>query len=144
MPNEAMWRAEARTFAAYLGTPRVPAEVADRYQSIVATWDRRGFDAWLGKIAAAGPLMAALADAYARRVRPFGDLRRRLTLMLALLESHGATHALYDRAVPTSPVVAWTLIAWTGSLWALRTMLAFLLLGPVHLVSRLTRHASRS
>lgn len=143
MPNEAIWRAEARTLAAYLGSPRVPAEVADRYQAIVASWDPRGFDAWLGRIAAWGRFMASLADAYARRVRPYGDLRRRLTLMLALLESHGATHGGYDRATPSGPAVTWLLIAVAGTTWLLRTALAFVVLAPLHVASQLAPRASR-
>jgi hypothetical protein len=143
MPNEALWRAEARTFAAYFGALRLPSDVANRYQVIVATWEPRGFDAWLGRIAASGRVLTSLADAYARRMRPYGDLRCRLTLMLALLESHGATHALYDRAKPTSLAVALLLIAGAGVSWILRTLTAFLVFAPVHLVWRLAPRASR-
>jgi hypothetical protein len=143
MPNAAIWRAEARTFAAYLGSPRLPAEVADRYQAIVATWEPRGFDALLGRVAAWGRFTTSLADAYARRVRPYGDLRRRLTLMLALLESHGATHAQYDHAKPASLPLTWLLISLAGASWLLRTAVAFLLLAPIHLFARFAPNAVR-
>jgi hypothetical protein len=141
MPNEEGLVAEARTFAAYLGASSVPPEIAERYRMVVAAWERQGFDAWLGRIAAAHPVLASLADAYARRAWPYGDLRRRLTLMLALLESHGTTHAAYDRASPAPAAVVWLMLAGFGTLWVVRTLLAFLLFAPLHLVSRLAARA---
>ena len=64
------------------------------------------------------PGLTSIADTYARFARPYGDLRRRLTLMLALLETHGATHAAYDRAQPSSAAGAWLALAGLGTLWA--------------------------
>ncbi len=137
MPNDASWRAEATTFAAYLGSARVPAEVIDRYQMAVEDWRSSSFDRfddWLLRFAAAHPAQTSLADAYARMVRPYGDLRRRLTLMLALLENHGATHAAYDRAESSGAPRAWLALAGSGIAWAFRTLLAAVICLPAHLV----------
>lgn len=146
MPNEAAWRAEARAFAAYLGSPSVPTEIVDRYRLAVADWHTEpvGFDRWLRRIAAVHPLLTSLADAYARLVRPYGDLRRRLTLMLALLESHAATHALYDRARPSSLVVAWVSLGWSAVWWGLRTLVAFIVLAPLHVIASIVAPAQRT
>jgi hypothetical protein len=63
--------------------------------------------------------------------------------MLALLESHGATHAQYDRAAPASAILVWLSLLWAGGIWALRTLLAFLVFAPVHLASRVAPGGSR-
>ncbi|MGQ0642272.1 MAG: hypothetical protein ACT4P6_16110 [Gemmatimonadaceae bacterium] len=141
MPNEATWRAEARTFAAYLGSPQIAAEVVERYRRAVEDWRLPNplFDRWLRRLAAVHPVLTSLADAYARVVRPYGDLRRRLTLMLALLESHGATHARYDRARPASSTTTWVALAAVAVLWGASTLVAFMLLAPLHLLASLSR-----
>lgn len=137
MPNEVMAGKEARRFAAYLGSPRVPREIVERYQEVIHAWpagrfDR--FDAWLVAVAVQNPALTPVADSYARLARPYGELRRRLTLMLALLETHGGTHARYDHARPSSSAAAWLALFGAGSLWALRTLLATVICAPAHLV----------
>ncbi|MGH7693737.1 MAG: hypothetical protein ACRENH_02095 [Gemmatimonadaceae bacterium] len=136
MPNEREVT-EARTFASYLGSPSFPSEISDRYHAAIGDWrvgpyDR--FDAWLVRFAATSPALTSLADTYARFARPYGDLRRRLTLMLALLETHGATHAVYDRARASSAAAAWLALAGAGTAWALRALLAAVICAPAHLV----------
>ncbi len=139
MPNEAAWRAEARSFAGYLGSPQIPADVAARYRTAIEDWrgEASRFDRWLVRLAALHPLATSFADAYARIARPYGDLRRRLTLMLALLESHGATHASYDRARPSSPAVAWLALAGSAAVWGARTVIALLIFAPLHGIARI-------
>jgi hypothetical protein len=136
MPNERDAR-EARTFAAYLGSPSFPSAIAERYHRAIQEWraapsDR--FDAWLVRLAGTSPGLTSIADTYARFARPYGDLRRRLTLMLALLETHGVTHAAYDRARPSSAAGAWLALAGLGTSWGLRWLVAVAICAPAHLV----------
>lgn len=139
-------RTEAATFGAYFGTSHLPPEVVARYEVALSaepasTNDR--FDEWLVTFAARHRTLTGLADAYARLARPYGRLRRRLTLMLALLETHGATHAAYDRAQSSSMAVAWLAIGATALGWAVRTLVAALICGPAHLIMRRATPAHR-
>ncbi|HEY7565939.1 MAG TPA: hypothetical protein VH762_00090 [Gemmatimonadaceae bacterium] len=136
MPNEREVR-EARVFASYLGAASVPSEISERYHRAIQHWraaPSERFDAWLVRLAATSQGLTAIADTYARFARPYGDLRCRLTLMLALLETHGATHAAYDRARPSSAAGAWLALAGLGTLWALRALLAVAICAPAHLL----------
>lgn len=147
MPNAtAPRRAEAATFGAYFGSATLPPEVVARYELALAaeqasTDDR--FDDWLVTLAARHRSLTGIADAYARFARPYGRLRHRLTLMLALLETHGDTHAAYDRAQPSNTAVAWLAIGASASGWAVRTVVAALICGPAHLVMSLAPPAHR-
>lgn len=135
MPSDTSWQSEAATFGSYLGAAQLPAEIAERYQLAVQDWPSVGFDRfddWLLHFAAGHRFQTSLADAYARLARPYGDLRRRLTLMLALLESHGATHDPYDRAQPATPLRTWLALAGSAGGWGLRTLLAMAICIPAH------------
>jgi len=93
---------ECRTFCRYLiGT--APSEY-------VAGWYHRGLQSASGSPAAEPPIDRALlaagrlggpllraADGYARLFRPTGSLRRRLTLLAAILESAPDTHLAIHR-----------------------------------------------
>jgi hypothetical protein len=139
-------RTEAATFGDYFGTSHLPPEVIARYEVALsaepASTDDR-FDEWLVTFAARHRTLTGLADAYARYARPYGRLRRRLTLMLALLETHGATHAAYDRAQPSSLAVTWLAIGATALGWAVRTIVATLVCGPAHLIMSRATPAQR-
>jgi hypothetical protein len=114
----------------------MPNEVLQHYADAVrssgaAPADR--FDAWLLTLARRSPGRTALADCYARHARPYGQVRRRLTLMLALLETHGATHAHYDSAAPASMLRTWLMLALAGAGWMLRSLAATAVCLPAHL-----------
>ena len=59
-------------------------------------------DAFLVKVASVGPWSTKLIDAYTRVFRPFSTVRKKLVLMLALLESSAPTNAYLD-AVEAGP-----------------------------------------
>jgi hypothetical protein len=129
---------EFAVLARYLGTPDAGPEVAALYLSMLPLSEVGGssrFDRWLVRVARLGPRWAALADCYARVVYPYGLLRRKLTLTLALLESGRSTHRAYDTGLSLSPAAAWTGLLGLGIRWVIRTILALVLLGPLHLAS---------
>ncbi len=137
--DERALTAEFATFAAYLGSRDASARVAASYaraHASVGRWDD-AFDRWLVVVARASSLTCGLADAYARRARPYGLLRRKLVLALAVLESSPGVHARYDTANPSSALVAWGGIVGAGLVWVARTVLAVILLAPLQLAARL-------
>lgn len=129
---------EFAAFAAYLGAGGDVRRGAERYARSHASLpvsDATRLDHWLVAIARTGPLSASLADAYARVARPYGLLRRKIVLALAVLESSPSSHAKFDTALVSGPAFAWLALSALGMRWALRTILAVVLLGPVHLVA---------
>jgi hypothetical protein len=137
--DEAILRQEFVTFAGYLGAGGDLERGATQYVRAHASLplDATPLDRTLVTIGRRHRFAAALADAYARLLRPYGLLRRKLVLTLAVLESSPATHAEFDTAAPSGAAVAWLSLAALGVRWALRTLAALLVLGPVHLVSAL-------
>lgn len=135
--------AEFRSVARYLGAPVVTVHAAERYARMLPSAGEAAapFEQTLATMLARGPLAAALADSYARRFFPYGVVRRRITLALALLESGAQTHAVYDNGVGAPRIVTWAALAGAGFIWLTRTAAAFLLLAPVHFIAVL--HSSR-
>jgi hypothetical protein len=62
-------------------------------------------EAFLVKLASVGPWSAQLIDSYARIFRPCSLVRRKLILLLAILESCAPTHACLD-SVDSPSIVA--------------------------------------
>ncbi|MGQ0539517.1 MAG: hypothetical protein ACT4R6_11250 [Gemmatimonadaceae bacterium] len=135
MPNEVAVRpGEAAVMAAYLGTAAPPRDIVQRYESWAAAdaAPADSFDGWLLALGSRHALLTSIADTYARIARPYGALRRRLTLMLALLETHGATHAGYDTAAASGRAAAWLALAAAGTCWGLRLVAACVVCAPAH------------
>ncbi len=90
-------------------------------------------DRALLQLANGGPALARMADAFAGPVAPASALRRKLVLLIAILESRGASSASVDHAVPGSPVV-WAIgAALLGAGWLLRFVAGAMLLAPLRL-----------
>jgi hypothetical protein len=124
-------------FAEVLGTRAPHAEATEAYRrghEAAASIPGDALDRWLLVWARASGIGCRLADTYARLVRPYGPLRRRLILTLAVLESTPGVHAAYDAARVSSPAFAWLAVAGRGTIWVAQLLAAVLLFGSVHLV----------
>jgi hypothetical protein len=133
-------RREFALLTRYLGAEAPDPALTGHYVAAHATMDREPidrFDRWLAAIARRGLPHLALADAYARRARPYGLLRRKLTLALALLEMSPRSHARFDGAREGSAVSTWGALALAGGAAAARLLVAVLVLAPLHLTARL-------
>jgi hypothetical protein len=77
---------------------------------------------------------AALADAYSRIFAPAGELRRKLVLLLSILESVSPS----DQALEPQrggPLITLVGLALAGLAFSLRLALSSLLIGPIHLLA---------
>ena len=90
-------------------------------------------DRALLQLASGGTTLTRIADSFAGPLVPGGALRRKLVLLLAILESRGASASRVDRAVPGSRLL-WVIgAAFHAAAWLVRVLIAILLLAPLRL-----------
>ena len=131
---------EARVFSRYLLGSAADTSLLGIYAAAVESgaagaWpDARAFDRLLARIGRLHPAATRAVDAYARHFRPASPVRKRLILMLAILESHAGPYAALDRVDGGGRALVFLRIggAVLGSLFVLAA--ATLFLGPLHLV----------
>jgi hypothetical protein len=80
--------------------------------------------------------LTRVADAYCAIFHPHGVLRRKLILLLAVLEHSPPTAALFDRPKVRGPIGITTNLLLLGLNFALLLLLGILLLLPSHLFRR--------
>lgn len=145
MPD-AMLDAEFRTFARYLGW-RGPIDGLSatyaRLHAAAAIAPRTDLDQLLVRLASHGWLAVTLADAYGRLAVPHGVLRRKLVLVLAILESSRVSHADFE-AVNAAPMLeTWLRLGVLGARWAITSVLAVLVIGPLHALAAVRAGGAR-
>jgi hypothetical protein len=105
---------ECTTFIKYLVGRSAPPDVVAAYQQAheVSAVERAGrapsLDRSLLRLARVGPASARVADAYAAVFARASVLRRKLVLLVAILESRGETAPMLDTAHP-GPRARWFL-----------------------------------
>ncbi|HSK18826.1 MAG TPA: hypothetical protein VK912_06780 [Longimicrobiales bacterium] len=140
---------ECDVLARRIGAPASSAFITAKYilaheQGHLEPVDRDdALDRLLVRFAALGPAAAALADTYARFARPAGTLRRKLVLTAALLESTAPGYMTFEPPSASHALTVVARLAGRGALFALVLGASILVLGPVHLVLRLTRRSGR-
>ncbi len=134
---------ECVVFTSYLVGLRPDAYVRRRYAEAHATVpgleavDR--FEAILIGFARRHPALTKMADAYARIFRPASSLRRKLVLLLAILESTSPTSDEVDRAVGGSPASVALRLVGRGL-----TAIASLAAGTILLTAARLRYGGRA
>ncbi|MFZ5622805.1 MAG: hypothetical protein ACOY71_00060 [Gemmatimonadota bacterium] len=98
-------------------------------------------DRHLLAIAQRGPFAARQADAYARFARPAGLLRRKLILLVAILESAPDTAAELNQADDAGPLITLARLAVAAASFAAVLLTAVARYAPVHVWQALTRGA---
>ncbi|MGH9795350.1 MAG: NAD-dependent epimerase/dehydratase family protein [Candidatus Acidiferrales bacterium] len=129
---------ECDAFARYL-IGAGPAEyVARKYREAHAVSGRlaaRGrFDALLVRVAARGPVRAAVADAYACLLARRSALRKKLILLAAILESSPSNCGWKDQADAGSVAGFALRLLGRGAGFAVRLAAALVTLGPLHVL----------
>jgi hypothetical protein len=91
-------------------------------------------DRWLLRAAIRGRLLARLGDGYARLIHPTGGYRRRLTLMVAILENAPTTHLQFNGAIAGSPGLVLARLLANLVLAGVAMIGGLLIFGPLDLV----------
>ncbi|MFN7978709.1 MAG: NAD(P)H-binding protein [Vicinamibacterales bacterium] len=104
--------------------------VSPRFRAVTA------FDQRLVAVARRGPLVARLADAHARLLDPAGLLRRKLVLLLALLETTPPHYRAVDAPLAASLPATLLALAGRGLAAAAVAALGLLLFLPLRLTAR--------
>jgi hypothetical protein len=139
--DDAALERECRVFTSYLTGGAADAYVLARYvaaQRLSTRDGDRAIDLWLLGVAALGPWGTGVADAYAGLARRSSVLRRKLALLVAILENAPAHHRRFDSA-SAGRARALAGLAVAGASFALRLVLGVTLFGPVDLAGRLRR-----
>jgi hypothetical protein len=140
LPPEATLLRECRVFCRHLSGEAPEPIVIQKYLQAHACGvvePRRGtpaLDRWLVRIARTGTLAARWADAYAALFSRRGLLRRKLILLLAILETVPRTSRMIASTSRMPPVVVWLGTLGLGGLAALILVSAVAFFGPFHCV----------
>ena len=128
---------ECRVFTRYLLRCDPDASVSNHYATAITTLGlapSSSFDVALLAFARIGPLWTRLADSYASLFFRTSTLRKRLVLLLALLETRAPFHLEVDRAVGGSTPMAMARITLTSVLAVVSLIAGAVLLAPAHAV----------
>ena len=135
-------QAECRVFTRYLIDAEPDAYVSSRYAAALKQLQRdlvadTGFDRLLLALARLNTLFTRAVDVYSRFFAPASTLRRRLVLLLAIIECNAATAARLER--PDHAGLAGFILGmtWRSAWLAVLLLVATLLLLPVQLLSGL-------
>jgi hypothetical protein len=128
---------ECEVFASYLTGLKPQTYVLERYSDAhrkVASYTACGqFDRFLLRFANAGPVCTKLADSYARLFAPASTLRKKLILLLAILESSSPAHRFLDSVDGNSKPLLLLRILQKGLLFVLSFLSACIVLLPFRL-----------
>lgn len=130
---------ECRTFTRYLvgrePTPYVVGKYCEAH-AVSAAYAAAGFDARLTRVARTHPAATYLADAHARAFAPRGALRKKLVLVLAILETCPPFYPLLERVVEGRLVLPLLAVGLRAALLVPVLLLGALLFFPLRLGGR--------
>ena len=146
MTSEAGLRDEACRLARYLAGAALDEQAVAHYVRwhAIGAPRRAPVDRVLQRFSSFGRVGLALADAYAARFCRDGLLRRKLVLVLALLETTAPAFETVDRPVSSGPVGFWLRMIGRGASAVALTVAALVIIGPAHLVTRASSPRSES
>lgn len=128
-------RTLVRVFSRAPASPYLLSKYIEAHRSLDQFVPRTAFDSWLLRFACGGTSLARVADSYARHFAPRSTLRRKLILILALVEVMPPYHRAIAPAVRSS-ILAFAVLIGQGLAGAVLLLPGILLIGPVHLLTR--------
>jgi hypothetical protein len=117
-------------------TPYVVSKYIDGHRVRPDLVPATPFEMRLIRIAANGPFRARLADAYARRVMPRSALRKKLVLLLAILETAPDLHRQVETPTDIGVLGALARLSWHGACGVALAAAALAMFGMVRLFSK--------
>jgi hypothetical protein len=132
---------ECAVFCRYLIGQEPNEYVKKKYRAAHQARSLRGdpahpADGFLVKVASIGPWSTKLVDAYTRVFRPFSMVRKKLVLLLAILESCAPTHAYLDSVDSGSIPLLFVRFVNRCVIFALVVMAGVLIVLPAELMLR--------
>jgi len=128
---------ECRSFSQYLiGRPPndyLLGKYVECHQAGRIPEPEGAFDGFLTRVAARGPFLARTADTYASRFFRYGSLRKKLVLVLALLECSPGSFETLDEAEPGGVAGTIVRLAWRTFAYLAMMALSIALFLPVRL-----------
>lgn len=118
-------------------TPSIIAKYREAHTVLEGCVPASALDRRLTAVASGGAARARMADAYARLFAPDTAFRRKLVLLLAILETSPPFHARIDRTEPRGPAMTIVRLALAGGVGALAALAGVVLFGPGHLWDKL-------
>jgi hypothetical protein len=120
-------------------TPYVIGKYVEAHRVSPAFVAAERLEQWLVAAARFGPAVTRLADAYARLFAPRGVLRKKLVLLLAILETSAPFHRAIDHEPPRQLLAAMLHLAVTGLAGALAALVGVMVFVPLRIIARLGR-----
>ena len=121
-----------RHIAGRAPTPYVARRYAEAHAVLGGMEPRDGHGRWLLRVARSGPVACRVSDAWARLAAPRSALRKKLVVLLAILEVSPPFAAELDQP-RGGPLLEWTRIAVSGMATLLALAVALVLFLPVRL-----------
>ena len=113
------------------------------HETLPALRARDAFDSFLVRFARRGPLFAKLADAYSALFAPASLLRKKLVVLLAILETSSPSHRLIDAPVGGRPLTALLALGATGISAVLGLVAGSLILLPIRVILSVSSRGSK-
>jgi hypothetical protein len=132
---------ECAVFCRYLIGQEPNDYVKQKYRAAHRSSSLRGdpgdaANAFLVKVAGIGSWGTRIIDAYTRVFRPFSTVRKKLVLLLAILESCAPTHAYLDSVDSSSIAVLFVRFIQRAVVFALNLLVGIVIMLPAELMFR--------
>ena len=130
---------ECQIFCKYLVQQKPDAYITQKYQqahqsgNIALPKTDEPFERWLMLVARIHPFMTRLADSYSRLLFPSSIVRKKLVLLVAILESGKHSQEFSDMPEPSTRMTFFARCAFEGFVFVCIACMAVIFLLPIHL-----------
>ncbi len=130
---------ECQIFCEYLVQQKPDAYITKKYRqahhsgNILLSKTEQPFERWLMIVARIHPFITRLADSYSRLFCPSSILRKKLVLLVAILESGKHSQGFSDMPEPSTRMAFWVQCIFEGVIFLCLTCMAVIFLFPIHL-----------